>query len=256
MIKKTYIAILLIVSVFFSCSEDNDMQRKQVALSLNFTHNWDATSIANEDFNELKFVNEKGDTLSIERLRYLVSKVTLINQNTDTIVLNEYNLVDVTNNENVLFTLSKKIPVGTYSNVQFTFGFDASDNIDGVYTDLNTASFDVPGMLNGGYHFMQFDGKYTNTTSEEAPFNYHVISAIDPTNINDAIDTSYTLNIGSVTIGSNTNINIQMDVSEWFKNPNTWDLNEYDVNLMGNYDVQLLMNQNGSSVFDLVSITQ
>jgi len=25
---------------------------------------------------------------------------------------------------------------------------------------------------------------------------------------------------------------------------------------MGNYDVQLLMNQNGSSVFDLVSITQ
>jgi hypothetical protein len=47
-----------------------------------------------------------------------------------------------------------------------------------------------------------------------------------------------------------------MDVSEWFKNPNTWDLNEYDVNLMGNYDVQLLMNQNGSSVFDLVSITQ
>ena len=47
-----------------------------------------------------------------------------------------------------------------------------------------------------------------------------------------------------------------MDVSEWFKNPNTWDLNEYDVNLMVNYDVQLLMNQNGSSVFDLVSITQ
>ena len=29
-----------------------------------------------------------------------------------------------------------------------------------------------------------------------------------------------------------------------------------DTNLMGNYDVQLLMNQNGSSVFDLVSITQ
>ena len=40
------------------------------------------------------------------------------------------------------------------------------------------------------------------------------------------------------------------------KNPTTWNLNEYDVNLMGNYDVQLLMNQNGSSVFSLVSITQ
>lgn len=110
--------------------------------------------------------------------------------------------------------------------------------------------------LGGGYHFMQFDGKYINTASVEAPFNYHVISAIDPTNVNDAVDTSFTLNLGAVTIGSNTNITIQMDVSEWFKNPNTWDLNEYDTNLMGNYDVQLLMNQNGSSVFDLVSITQ
>ena len=78
----------------------------------------------------------------------------------------------------------------------------------------------------------------------------------DPTNIYDALDTSFTLNVGRVTVGSNTNITIQMDVSEWFKNPNIWDLNEYDINLMGNYDVQLLMNQNGSSVFDLVSITQ
>jgi len=95
-----------------------------------------------------------------------------------------------------------------------------------------------------------------NVSSIEAPFLYHVISAIDPTNVNDAIDTSFTINIGSATVGSNTNINIQMDVSEWFKNPNTWDLNEYDINLMGNYDVQLLMNQNGTSVFDLVSITQ
>ena len=103
---------------------------------------------------------------------------------------------------------------------------------------------------------MQFDGKYRDITSVEAPFNYHVISAIDPSNTNDPLDTSFSLNIGAATIGENTNIQIEMDVSEWFKNPTTWNLNEYDVNLMGNYDVQLLMNQNGSSVFSLVSITQ
>jgi len=103
---------------------------------------------------------------------------------------------------------------------------------------------------------MQFDGKFINSASDEAPFLYHVISAIDPSNVNDPIDTSFTLNMGPTTIGSNTIINIQMDVSEWFKNPNTLDLNEYNINLMGNYEVQLLMNQNGSSAFDLVSITQ
>lgn len=255
MIKKTYIAILLIVSLFFSCSEDNDMQRKQVALSLNFTHNWDATSIANEDFNELKFVNEKGDTLSIERLRYLVSKVTLINQNTDTIVLNDYNLVDVTNNENVLFTLSKKIPVGTYSNVQFTFGFDASDNIDGVYTDLNTASFDVPGMLNGGYHFMQFDGKFLNSEHVETGFNFHVISAFD-TATSTATDTSFSVSLGEVEITNSLTLEVQADLSEWFSTPNTWDLNENYTDLMGNYEVQLDMSENGATVFSLGSVSQ
>ena len=53
-----------------------------------------------------------------------------------------------------------------------------------------------------------------------------------------------------------TAIDIEMDISEWFKNPNTWNLNEKDVNLMGDFDSQLLMNQNGASVFSLVDITQ
>ena len=194
--------------------------------------------------------------LSIERLRYVVSEVSLTHESGEVTVLNDYNLVDLTNNEVMSFRTSEGILPGEYSAVTFRFGLKRADNTDGAYPDLNTANFNVPASLGGGYHFMQFDGKYINTASAEAPFNYHVISAIDPTNTNDAVDTSFTLNVGGVTIGSNTNISIQMDVSEWFKNPNIWDLNEYDINLMGNYDVQLLMNQNGSSVFDLVSITQ
>ena len=103
---------------------------------------------------------------------------------------------------------------------------------------------------------MQLDGMFIDNNNQETAYNYHVINAFDGSNPNDTVDTSFSVNIGGLTIGSNTNINVKMDVSEWFKNPNMWDLNEFDTNLMGNYDVQLLMNQNGSSVFDLVSITQ
>ena len=254
--KTKILAIICIAFVLSSCSEDNDISLNPVAITLNFSHSWDGIEITNADFNELKFTNENEQDLSIERLRYLISEISLTHESGVVTVLDEYNLVDLTNTKGLSFTTSETILPGDYTSVSFRFGFSNEYNIDGAYPDLNTANFNVPAPLGGGYHFMQFDGKYTNTTSLEAPFNYHVISAIDPTNVNDAVDTSYTLNIGSVTIGSNTNINIQMDVSEWFKNPNTWDLNEYDVNLMGNYDVQLLMNQNGSSVFDLVSITQ
>jgi len=254
--KTRILAIICLAFVLSSCSEDNDISLEPVAITLNFSHSWDGIEITNADFNELKFTNENEQDLSIERLRYLISEISLTHESGVVTVLDEYNLVDLTNTEGLSFTTSKTILPGDYTSITFRFGFSNEYNIDGAYPDLNTANFNVPNALGGGYHFMQFDGKYRDITSVEAPFNYHVISAIDPSNTNDPKDTSFSLNIGAATIGGNTNIQIEMDVSEWFKNPTIWNLNEYDVNLMGNYDVQLLMNQNGSSVFSLVSITQ
>ena len=254
--KTKILAIICIAFVLSSCSEDNDISLNPVAITLNFSHSWDGIEITNADFNELKFTNENEQDLSIERLRYLISEISLTHESGVVTVLDEYNLVDLTNTKGLSFTTSETILPGDYTSVSFRFGFSNEYNIDGAYPDLNTTNFNVPAALGGGYHFMQFDGKYRDITSVEAPFNYHVISAIDPSNTNDPKDTSFSLNIGAATIGGNTNIQIEMDVSEWFKNPTTWNLNEYDVNLMGNYDVQLLMNQNGSSVFSLVSITQ
>ena len=250
---------IIIICLFFglnSCSQDRDISLSPVAITLNFTHSWDGIKITNADFNELKFTNENEQDLSIERLRYLISEISLTHESGVVTVLDEYNLVDLTNTKGLSFTTSETILPGDYTSVSFRFGFSNEYNIDGAYPDLNTTNFNVPAALGGGYHFMQFDGKYRDITSVEAPFNYHVISAIDPSNTNDPKDTSFSLNIGAATIGGNTNIQIEMDVSEWFKNPTMWNLNEYDINLMGNYDVQLLMNQNGSSVFSLVSITQ
>ncbi|MDG1509770.1 MAG: hypothetical protein P8Q53_08345 [Flavobacteriaceae bacterium] len=254
--KSKILAIICLAFVLSSCSEDNDISLNPVAITLNFSHSWDGIEITNADFNELKFTNENEQDLSIERLRYLISEISLTHESGVVTVLDEYNLVDLTNTKGLSFTTSETILPGDYTSVSFRFGFSNEYNIDGAYQDLNTTNFNVPAALGGGYHFMQFDGKYRDITSVEAPFNYHVISAIDPSNTNDPKDTSFSLNIGAATIGGNTNIQIEMDVSEWFKNPTIWNLNEYDINLMGNYDVQLLMNQNGSSVFSLVSITQ
>ena len=42
-----------------------------------------------------------------------------------------------------------------------------------------------------------------------------------------------------------------MNIAEWFKNPNIWDLNQRNTVLMPNFEAQLLMSQNGKSVFSL-----
>ena len=100
----------------------------------------------------------------------------------------------------------KRIP-GSYQ-LKFTFGFNDEDNKDGVYQDLNSASFNVPAMLGGGYHYMQFDGKYKDTNNADANFNYHVIRAVDRSDPNNLIfkDTSFEVDLGSFTVLVNDTI--------------------------------------------------
>ena len=47
-----------------------------------------------------------------------------------------------------------------------------------------------------------------------------------------------------------------MNIAEWFKNPNTWDLNVLNNMLMPNFNAQIMMFENGQNVFSLKSVTQ
>ena len=94
---------LLILAVFVSCDTDNDDTISNAKMAFNFSHTWDGTPVTNSDFNDLKFTNANGETLSIERLRYLISDITFTSLNGETLKVNGYNLVDVTNNEDLTF---------------------------------------------------------------------------------------------------------------------------------------------------------
>jgi hypothetical protein len=52
-------------------------------------------------------------------------------------------------------------------------------------------------------------------------------------------------------ITSDITIEIKMNIAEWFKNPNTWNLNELNTILMPNFEAQKMMSANGKSVFSL-----
>ena len=47
-----------------------------------------------------------------------------------------------------------------------------------------------------------------------------------------------------------------MNIAEWFKNPNTWDLNVLNQMLMPNSSAQIMMYENGQNVFNLESVNQ
>ena len=246
--KKILIGIVVFLTME-SC--DNEATPLEGQIRFKFTHDWDGISVGQKDFYAIQFTNANGQQISIERLRYLISKITLTHEDGETKVLDGYNLIDLENPETLTFRPSQNIVLGRYTKVSMTFGFNQADNQDGIYPDLNAASWNVPGMLGGGYHFMQFDGKFINQADETANFNYHAIRAVDRTDPDNLIfqDTFFEIDLGALNLNNNTEIEVNMNIAEWFKNPNLWDLNQLSILLMPNFDAQIKIAQNGRSVF-------
>lgn len=246
-LKKIFIFSLVISLI--GCVEDDIPIQTAGNIEFKFTHNWNNDVVTSDDFNELKFENANGDLMSIVKLRYLISNITLHKSDGAELEIDGYFLVDLTNNKNSSFV--QGIPFDTYSGVSFTFGFNESDNIDGEYNDLNATSWNWPAMLGGGYHFMQFEGKY-DANGLDNPFAYHMGTA----KVSDGVfeQNFFEVNLGGIALNEDIRLELNMNIAEWFKNPYDWDLNTYNINLMPNYDAQKLMQQNGKSVFSLGEI--
>lgn len=251
--KKAILFLSLLVLITSCGSDDSsnapiddDDQATLFRATLTFTQNWAGTEVTNQDYGTTVFTNENGEELTISRLRYLISRVVLINSNGQQFPLADYQLIDLGNPATNTFLPPVDIPAGGYK-VVFTYGFNEEDNVSGQYSDLNTVLWNWPEELGGGYHFMQLDGNY-NVNADPNPYNFHNGTARQEPGV--FVANHVVFDDPQLTaVGSDVLINIDMDISQWFKDPNLWDLNEMDVDLMGNYDAQIMMNQNAQSVF-------
>ena len=250
--SKIAVTFLATSFLFSGCKDNDDTPLAEVSPSFSFTHNWDGVPIENADYETTTYINERGESLTLSKLVYLISDITFTDAQGNSFSAGDYNLVDAREGVNLSFTPDVVIEEGTY-NVSFTFGFDDEDNA-GDYPDLNTADggvWIVPMMMGGGYHYMKLEGKYLNTQSvpeTEVGFAYHAIRANDNSTSPITLqDTSFTVDLGYVVIGEGSNIEVQMNVAEWFKNPHTWNLYELYSMLMPNFNAQIQMSENGAN---------
>lgn len=251
---KKIALLLTVMIVFMSCDSDDDNVASEILITVNHSQNWDGENVTIDDIETTEFNNENGEVLKITRLRYLISKVILTNSFGDEVEVGDYNLVDLSDNSTINYVNNSIVPPGTYTSISFVYGFNEEDNITNEYQDLNTAVWNWPAMLGGGYHFMQFDGTFTNpNTITPQPFNFHNGTARVSTGVFE--QNFITVTVDNVDITGNAVIDIKMNLAEWFKTPNTWDLNQLSTGLMGNYDAQIMINENGQNVFS-VSVEQ
>lgn len=244
--KLVFLPILLALVLISSCNNDTTIKP-----TFEFTFNWDGTPITAEDFNQKKFTNEFGDIVSISKMRFHISNITFHTSEGDSVKIKGYNFVDLKDNEGLIYKPDIDLKEGEYSNISFTFGFDSIDNSK-PYIYLNGINWNWPEMLGAGYHFMQFEGKFTNNSGEEQGYALHLGKArvspgvFEPNHFN--------VKMNGTSIEGDQTIEIKMNIAEWFKNPYKWNLDDYSLTLMPNYDAQKLINKNGRSVFSLGSV--
>ena len=253
------IILLLALAVFaISCKDDDgggNNQPTNADVSFKFTQNWGGTPVTPANYNTNVYENAAGNFVSIVRLRYLISSIILHKADGTSISFDEYQLIDLADANSI--NLNPTLPETTadYTGISFVYGFNEADNVSGAYPDLNDADWNWPSMLGGGYHFMQMDGSFDDTNGQPQPFNFHNGTARVSEGVFEQNFITFDFDM-DFTISDDATIEIKMDISEWFKNPFTWDLNERSTDLMMNYLAQKDMNRNGKTVFSIGAITQ
>tara|TARA_A200000113_G_scaffold222974_1_gene237608 strand:- start:1402 stop:2160 length:759 start_codon:yes stop_codon:yes gene_type:complete len=248
-------AFLLIFLTILCCSKKNDSSTE---LEILFTQSWSGQPITAADFNAIQFRNAAGELLSIERLRYLISDLRLQLKNGEELPIKAYHLIDLQKQESLSLKQMTFVAPDQIEALVFIFGFDNESNTDGAYPELNSAVWNVPRSLGGGYHFMQLDGKFEDSQGGIQPYNFHAIRAADHTDPIALVfeDTYFELRLPVQNSISRGLYEINMDVSEWFDTPNLWRLELDSTGLMTNFEAQKKLAENGKTVFSIRNSNQ
>jgi hypothetical protein len=254
--KIAFLLILAVIAV--GCSSDDDGGNNtptNADVSFKFSQNWAGTAVTPANYQTGVFTNAAGNFVSIDRLRYLISRIVLHKADGTTVAFDEYQLIDLDNANSLTLNPTLSATTGDYTGISFVYGFNEQDNVSGAYPDLNSADWSWPSMLGGGYHFMQMDGTFDDMNGDPQPYNFHNGTARVSEDVFEQTFITFDFDM-NFTISDDATIEIKMDISEWYKNPFTWDLNERSTDLMMSYIAQIDMNRNGKTVFSIGAITQ
>lgn len=261
-ITKTFIALLAISFSFVACEDDdNEIETRIIekivevnrqSVQINFKNMVNGAALQ-MNTTDKPYQNEKGQDFNVTKLRYMISNVAFHKADGSCFTIKEYHLVDASDANTLVWNPTAKVPEGDYTSISFIFGFNQEDNISNQYPDLNTAIWNWPGMLGGGYHFMQLEGLY-DSLGVDRGFATHMGTArnntVTPTTFEQNYFTAKPAN-SSINLPTATSFNIVMNVEEWYKTPYIWDFTVYNQRIMPIYDAQRKLNLNGPSVFSV-----
>lgn len=239
--KKILLTLTVIGLVFTSCEKDKPIATN---ITINFTHTVDGSDLIT---NSMIYTNEAGEDYNVQTLKYLISDITLHAENGSSIQLDEVHFINIFDESTFSFTYND-VPNNNYTSISYRMGFDTTKNISNLYVNENYhTAMAWPDMMGGGYHYMKLEGDFNDSLSGYGTHTGGTMGMDYSFNNIDDISLIVTDDLGNV------DVNINMEINNWYKTPNQIEFSTYGMGIMGNMQMQMDLKQNGMT--DVFSIS-
>ncbi|MCZ8022576.1 MAG: hypothetical protein O9302_12980 [Cyclobacteriaceae bacterium] len=230
--KNILIAITILFSafVFIQCTEDEVTSTENGTLKLEFD-NVVGTSNLQLNTSNFAFENALGEDFKVTWLSYYISEVRLKKEDgtyfVDPVAFDGskgFYLIDEADAESHVIEL-KDVPPGSYTEVTFKIGVDASQMTQGAQTGPLDPSIGLFWSWNSGYIFFAMEGASPVSTAEGNALVYHVggYKTLDgsPNLVNNIKEITLTFNGDNPIVDADEDpqVHIIMDLKKFFNGP-------------------------------------
>lgn len=243
MLHKIIITIgfILFALSFYACNkpESNLPNAPTGNITLYINHKIDGKTL---QFDTMMYQNLASNNYSITRLNYYLSNFELYQNGARVYTSNQ--IVYIGARQQPVSINLENVPIGTYNQVSFLIGIDATNNQHGMIpnTDENIGMI-WPQAMGGGYHFLKIEGQFLTPANDRKGYAIH-------TGLNNCLIQHQPIAIHlTVNEATTSNQNLTMNLNEWYKNPYTYNIYLDGNYTMGDITTMMLITNNGKDVF-------
>ena len=243
----------VVVVVCFSCSQDPAEEPVIPDDSLStvifhFDHTVDGDGVV---YDKLRYKNEAGNRYSVMTLKYYISDIRFHRYDGTAYHVDCVHYRDIAAPE-TRSLVADNIPDGEYAYISFIFGLDATKNISySLPPTQENNNMEWPEPMGGGYHFMKLEGRYFKSNGAIGSYNTHTGRLETGGHIYENF-IQVELPFSSITLDRrDIEIQVVMNLNEWYRGPNVYDLEAFEPAVMGNQEAQRLLKENGATAFSI-----
>ena len=257
--KRISIYLAFVILIFHVSCEENLNNTENLAfdedttkvnsIAFHLDHTVDGKGVV---YDDIRYENEAGNKYSVMTLRYYISDIKLHQYDGTIHEIDTFYYRDIDLPETRTLIVDD-IPNGQYAYISFTFGLDSVKNesyaLPSTYEN-NNMEWPIP--MGGGYHYMKFEGRYIKDDGSIGSFNTHTgrLKTKDG-KINENFF-QVELPFSAFEVNNNSwDIQILMNLNEWYRTPHTYDIEEFGPAIMGNQNAQQYLMENGADAFTM-----